>query len=633
LAGVVLGASAPALAHQHPALTFARMAGMTGPAVNAFGLADDPDYTSLPRPLNCMVEAVRAIGRPMLLPSEEEAAASVAVHAVAMPLWGNPFLHTDSAAARRRIPAGLPAWAVALCTGLTSSSKLRHVPGLVTVGDLRAILGRLEAWPGMTDAQQAGTMPHLGYLQRVLEMDNAASVPLAVRSLVMDPSVLRGVLQALWSTIPATWQLKTWNAVMQQQPLQSTALQRHAAVAALLSTMGWKRLDCAGHPTSTSPPVVLSVPLQTCVRDITPLLCGTAMSVRHRRQQQFIRQAIMGVGLQYETPVTHPPVVLPATLDDPAPVTEPAVLLDVDSSANRFPSTLKALWRLRWDNKHKEVLWRMSVNGIRGAGGHDVCTGSCACGWLLPPNSRSSSLQRELTGAPMHRQHTFWQCPVACAVSYAIRAALPPDTRLLCAHLWLCEPPSTTLNRHVWRVVCLAALSAMEYGRRVLWATHLGSTAAASAGQASGTGSSHAVVLSLQQRTLFEVWEVAPPAISQSDAVQLEHASPGAAPSATLSPVRRAARAAVSDFWGRLQDFARLHHQCDAQAWPGAAENAHPPLVAGHPFFEIRSVPSQQGQHERSLCLVIPDNAEGLADAAAAGAESFASAFLLPDPG
>ena len=294
----------------------------------------------------------------------------------------------------------------------------------------------------------------------------------------------------------------------------------------------------------------------------------------------------------------------------------------------RFRATLKAVWRLTWDNKHKETLWRMAVNGVAGAGGHDICMhgahGSCACGWVLPPAARATAAQRELVGAPLHRQHTFWLCPVARAVCVAVRSALPAGVRLMAAHLWLCEPPCPAVNPHVWRVVCLAALSAMAHGRRVLWAVHLGAAEAVAAGEAAGAAAEAAEAAAAagggpvpRQVTLFDAWGLPPP----PPPAPPQPAAGGGAAAAQLpplSPVQRAARAAVADFWARLQDFVRLHAACDAKRWPGAAESAEPPLAPGHPFLEVRPRPARDGTAlRRALFLVVPE-AGGAAAAALA---------------
>jgi hypothetical protein len=108
------------------------------------------------------------------------------------------------------------------------------------------------------------------------------------------------------------------------------------------------------------------------------------------------------------------------------------------------------VWRLRWDNVHKEVLWRLAVLGCPGgqAPGCQCCQG--------PPALRGAA----------KRMHQFWDCPVSCAVRAQLSGvlAVPP----VCADVWLVRAPPGVLPV-VWCVVALAALSAMEHGRACLW--------------------------------------------------------------------------------------------------------------------------------------------------------------------
>ena len=40
-------------------------------------------------------------------------------------------------------------------------------------------------------------------------------------------------------------------------------------------------------------------------------------------------------------------------------------------------STFRSLWRLPWENRHREVSWRLVVNGVVAAGGHDIHPAGC----------------------------------------------------------------------------------------------------------------------------------------------------------------------------------------------------------------------------------------------------------------
>ncbi|PNH12747.1 hypothetical protein TSOC_000267 [Tetrabaena socialis] len=120
--------------------------------------------------------------------------------------------------------------------------------------------------------------------------------------------------------------------------------------------------------------------------------------------------------------------------------------------------TLRRLWKLRWENEHKSALWRLAINGLPGfpmhatqlAGG-GAAAASCPCGAAMVEGDRL---------------HHFWSCAVAGAVRDALSAMLPLVVSR--EQLWLVRCPPG-VHQRVWDVVCLAALSAMEYGRRLLY--------------------------------------------------------------------------------------------------------------------------------------------------------------------
>ena len=127
-------------------------------------------------------------------------------------------------------------------------------------------------------------------------------------------------------------------------------------------------------------------------------------------------------------------------------------------------STLKRLWRLPWENCRKEPFWRLIYDAFPTAARMHL-PDPCICG-----------------GAPADRQHHFWDCPVARSVVGAISAALhgqPAATAAAAAggappalpqrSIWLAAPPPA-VHEGVWSVVCLAAVEAMDHGRRRMYA-------------------------------------------------------------------------------------------------------------------------------------------------------------------
>ena len=124
----------------------------------------------------------------------------------------------------------------------------------------------------------------------------------------------------------------------------------------------------------------------------------------------------------------------------------------ISEAATRFQSALRLAWRLPVENILKQTLWRMAINSIPGCKIHPW---HCRC--CVEPQHNS-------------RIHTFWDCPIACAVRTQIDIALGSPCTRPC--LWLLRLPNPTISPSVWSLVCLAALDAMDFGRRQMWARH-----------------------------------------------------------------------------------------------------------------------------------------------------------------
>lgn len=278
-------------------------------------------------------------------------------------------------------------------------------------------------------------------------------------------------------------------------------------------------------------------------------------------------------GLRFSLPRRALPPAHVTTLS----LSDPAQRSTAADARRWFQAELKALWAVRWHNCHKDTLWRLAVRGVPGAGGHDVSPRApCACGWAplqeeaaaqaagaaaaaaQDPAARqaATALQSDAAGAlaAAWQEHYYWSCPVARDVVRQLQRALPAGTDVQRAHVWLVSTPTPTCLQEAWRVVCLAAVSAMNLGRRVLWAiTH--------EGQAEGQPGD-----GLRQLTLEELGFV----VRQAQEL---------APEPEVTPVQRAGRRAAAEFWALLQDFASLQS--------GAEEEGGRPmgLHAGHPFL------------------------------------------------
>ena len=68
------------------------------------------------------------------------------------------------------------------------------------------------------------------------------------------------------------------------------------------------------------------------------------------------------------------------------------------------------------------------------------------------------------------RSHHFGSCTIA----YTLRVHISESTEEMCVNrenIWLAIPPHNDIEQSIWDVVCLAAISAMDYGRRTLYAS------------------------------------------------------------------------------------------------------------------------------------------------------------------
>jgi hypothetical protein len=121
---------------------------------------------------------------------------------------------------------------------------------------------------------------------------------------------------------------------------------------------------------------------------------------------------------------------------------------------------LSTVWALRWDNHRKEDVFRLTLDAFLSVRLARLTGAGCACGAAGPG-----------------REHAFWTCPIAAAVVEAVRQQLPQGVMLQREHFWLGRPPACScpaLNRGVWEVVAVAAVSAMAAGCKLLLAWEQG---------------------------------------------------------------------------------------------------------------------------------------------------------------
>jgi hypothetical protein len=541
-----------------------------------------------PGPLRRMADGLRALGRVVVC--DEPALGDWCWEA---PLWCNPVLRLEEprpelqAQWQLRFPPGrlhgLPYhapmyWAA---NGFARLAPL-GLRCLRTAGDLCGALKRFCAWKAARRAAGARLSGQAAALSLLTAVWGArpGDVPAGLADVAADTETFEAALLGMWQALPQPWRaaLEAAHAARGAAPAAAVpgmALPA-ASVCPLLQAVGWAVPQPPGvepPPPPARPASVGVVSAGFSVRAATQLQLGGVLVERHACHAAHV-QAALG-----------------AAADDAA----------VAAGLQQLRGALRAAWRLDWENVQKELLWRLTVGGVPAAGGHGICPGvPCVCGWAppadLPAAQRAAALQH----------HAFWAapgapgaCPISAAVVGQLRLALPAEASLTCADLWLLRPPEGgRVHAGVWRVVGLAALSAMAHGRRCAWRFRC---EALEARDADGR----------RQATLDELWGAAvrrmaregedEPALAQvpppgppppPPAALLAPAAPAApglgvgtppgaaaaplaaaaaGPAAAAAPRRgnpaagqrvrpeqRAARRAAADLWCRLGDFVAL---------------------------------------------------------------------------
>ena len=160
--------------------------------------------------------------------------------------------------------------------------------------------------------------------------------------------------------------------------------------------------------------------------------------MQQQRRQRFAAFAALAAA---QPPTAQPPSSTAAV--------QPALTAD-EAGADAVLRLLARLWRLRWDNAHFEVYLRLALNGLPVAARMGNSGRPCPCGTPLPD-----------------RRHHFWECHVAQSLLQCLTHQVGTGTQLTPSNLWLGSPPEG-VHAGVWDVVCLAAIVAMDSGRRRL---------------------------------------------------------------------------------------------------------------------------------------------------------------------
>ena len=378
------------------------------------------------------------------------------------PLWGNPYLQLERRADQRTVHWEINqvgTTRVQICMQQQWAMGFAHMsefPSLGTVSDLLAldwILGclcrKLAVRPGVL--RPSYSERHQTLVDSVLGLGRAS---LGLSPIISDMfkswvpgdecCTLAATVSAMVLAIPPAWRKAAAATVPRSRnppPLTecgSDQAQRDVAIGMIIRRQGWQ-------PRTPNLPVFIAAasPEALTVRGATLLQLHAVFGEQSQCRSEYVACALTVADVALPTPD------------------------EVDTARAGLEAAMKVLWKLPWDNVRKETLWRLTVNGVSGAGGHDVCPSRhCLCGWAVPegvegPRQRAHAL----------RLHCFWHCPIATAVRAELIASLPAGTRLSCAHVWLLQTPiETQLHGGAWAVVCMAAVEAMAYGRRALWA-------------------------------------------------------------------------------------------------------------------------------------------------------------------
>ena len=189
---------------------------------------------------------------------------------------------------------------------------------------------------------------------------------------------------------------------------------------------------------------------------------------------------------------------------------------------------------------------------------------------------------------PAGRHHHFWDCPVAQSVVEVLQQQLVGDwcvSPLRPYQLMFMELPrgvSTvcTLHKGVWRVVCLAAINAMDLGRRAACQISVQQKQQ----RAAEAAALRAAAAPRGQLLITDMFQPAPLTPSQLQhqqqvrqrqqlRLQQQQQQQEEAAAAQLAEVQQQA---VSHFWELLEDFVAL----------GAAPKSwFPQVPPGHPFL------------------------------------------------
>ncbi len=379
--------------------------------MNLLCTSTNTHHALLPQPLRTLALGLRAL--PPLTHISTEAL-SLTDLCWAAPLWSNPLFTTsqtwDWHGQQHPAPVALEHTAP---TGLLNLPQLQCLGQLVT---LYHELTRVCASNSLAAHAAYNACIYPIYLQcRPQYADR--------QSALADVAQLTNLIPHLWVEAAEAHFTAAWTSGAHATALMTIPTTEIASARDGLSAhLGWQ-LPGPGNSRPTSIPLT-----HLTVATATRIQQSTSLTAIHQRHDAFINTI--------------------AALDPPFAPHLPHVC-----------SVLSRWWQLRIANTYKEAAWRLTLDAFPTAQRMHLNTPCPACGALGPGSS-----------------HFFWSCPVAKAVQQEIlhqlaaSGIMPATANLPCSAIWLACLPSPQIHRLIWDLVCLAAVHAMDIGRRTAWA-------------------------------------------------------------------------------------------------------------------------------------------------------------------
>ncbi|GIL42183.1 hypothetical protein Vafri_245 [Volvox africanus] len=441
-------------------------------------------------------------------------------------LWGNPLLPNNNTGGNGNNTYRRP--------GLEAHhTVLATCKKLLTVGDLVRVYDMLEHGQG-TNLQDA---EWIEWIYQHLDPSNMSNLQREKEATHTAITALYADINPIWLEAARSVETRKQEEDRQQHEQRVHPLpDRKTVMAMIIRRLGWRL------PGSSS-----TVPIYgLTVRQATQLQNGPALEQRQQLMAAFVQEARGVVGA-----TAH---------------------IDPENEVNRFHTTLARLWSdVRWENKNKETLWRLAVDGVPLPGNTHLSRmppQPCGCGTFGGPNSPPSS----------PRLHHFWECPIAQAVRDQIDRHLPPSATTEGGmgrhHLWLIQAPPGC-DQAPWDVIAMAALSSMEHGRHCLRAAIRGQRQMETMDPRQPHPSPQPqtrVEQGPRQRVITDFFrQSGNPLVQEEEANDTQPAGTSllqptiggqtqmvATTAAASSPLHRARVRAVADFWARLHSFAAL---------------------------------------------------------------------------